>query len=156
MYKNQKRGINCNRNVLSFNAIRQNDRKLTPVCFNYVTEEMLCGVCDDIVFDNTSLDDFPNTIVFFCKHAYHERCLLEKDSSSASDTASATMGSIADTINPGSLSSKINHSALLKSTRNIGCPICREQAAGGNAFVNRMKSQRRTKPGSIRSLGVVH
>ncbi|CDS11660.1 hypothetical protein LRAMOSA03923 [Lichtheimia ramosa] len=130
MYKTQKRGINCH-------------------------QDMLCSECDEPVFDNTSLDDFPNTIIFFCRHAFHERCLLDRDTS---DNASSSTAIPTNTIHPGSLHSKVNHAALLKSTRDVGCPLCREQAAGGNAFVNRMKTQRR-KPmtaGSVRSLGVVH
>ncbi|KAI9018076.1 hypothetical protein CLU79DRAFT_761600 [Phycomyces nitens] len=131
MYKTQKRGIKCD------------------------PEEMLCNICEETVFDDGSMDDFPNTIVFFCRHAYHEKCLLDKNDPE-----------IKATIQSGSLTSKINHASLLKTTRNIGCPICREQAAGGNAFVNRMKSHRHgatqrkgstgSRPESVRSLGVVH
>ncbi|KAI9491298.1 hypothetical protein BDB00DRAFT_767376 [Zychaea mexicana] len=145
MYRTQKRGINC-------------------------TQDMLCSICDELVFDNSNLDDFPNSIVFFCRHAYHERCLLDRDEA---DNASAATATPSNAIHPGTLSTKINHAALLKSTRDIGCPLCREQAAGGNAFVNRMKSQRRggaataggnkslspgasSHTGSMRSLGVVH
>ncbi|KAI7847520.1 hypothetical protein BDC45DRAFT_525781 [Circinella umbellata] len=138
MYRTQKRGINC-------------------------SQDMLCSICDELVFDNTNLDDFPNSILFFCRHAYHERCLLDKDE--ADNASAATTTTPKNAIHPGTLSTKINHSALLKSTRDIGCPLCREHAAGGNAFVNRMKSQRRggsngktisPGTGSIRSLGVVH
>lgn len=120
-----------------------------------IIEDMLCSECDEPVFDNTSLDDFPNTIIFFCRHAFHERCLLDCDTS---DNASSATAIPTNTIHPGSLHSKVNHAALLKSTRDVGCPLCREQAAGGNAFVNRMKTQRRKPmpPGSVRSLGVVH
>lgn len=126
---------------------------------------MVCSICEEMVFDDSGMDDFPNTILFFCRHAYHEKCLLEKDTSDSASAATTTT----TTIHPGSVASKINHAALLRSTRDIGCPLCREQAAGGNAFVNRMKSQRRgpaatatsssiasPRASSIRSISVAH
>ncbi|KAG0184699.1 Vacuolar protein sorting-associated protein 41, partial [Apophysomyces sp. BC1034] len=94
MYKTQKRGINCD-------------------------QDMLCSICDEEVFDDEGGDDFPNSIIFFCRHAYHERCLLDRKAPE-----------IQDTIHPGTLTTKVNHAALLKSTQNVGCPLCREQAAG--------------------------
>ncbi|CAO3637448.1 unnamed protein product [Cunninghamella blakesleeana] len=120
MYKTQKRGIKCQRT-------------------------MLCNICENPVFENDNLDDFPNTIIFFCRHAYHEKCLQEKvdkynDRLDNDDEDHAT------TIHPDALSTKINHSALLKSTSQMVCPLCQEQVAGGNAFMNRMKSQRKIFP----------
>lgn len=112
---------------------------------------MLCGLCDEPVFDESTAEDVPHSVVFFCRHAYHEKCLATKeDHQSALDADN----------NPGTLVNKINRAAILKSTKNIGCPLCKEQAAGGNAFVNRMKSTRRViktsgKAESIRSFGTV-
>ncbi|CAO3594593.1 unnamed protein product [Absidia cylindrospora] len=127
MYKTQKRGINCR-------------------------QSMMCNICEDPVFDNDNLDVFPNTVIFFCRHAYHEHCLLEKEEgnqSAASATAStatatATENSLATSManHPGVLASKVNYATLMKSASRMGCPLCQEHAAGGNAFVNRMKSQR--------------
>ncbi|KAG1215448.1 hypothetical protein G6F35_010088 [Rhizopus arrhizus] len=126
MYKAHKRGVRC-------------------------SQEMLCGLCDEPVFDESTAEDVPHSVVFFCRHAYHEKCLATKeDHQNALDADN----------NPGSLVNKINRAAILKSTQNIGCPLCKEQAAGGNAFVNRMKSTRRViktsgKAESIRSFGTV-
>lgn len=89
-------------------------------------EEMVCSICDEAVFDQINVEDIPNSIIFFCRHAYHESCLIP-------NTHGIEMN---QDNNPGSLTSKINQSALLKSSQNMGCPLCREQAAGGNAFVN--------------------
>ncbi|CEP10790.1 hypothetical protein [Parasitella parasitica] len=130
MYKAQKRGVNCN------------------------PENMVCNICDEPVFDETNVEDIPNSIIFFCRHAYHQQCLINQSS----------IEQLQQDNNPGSLTSKVNQSALLKSTHNMACPLCREQAAGGNAFVNRMKTQRRgvkrspqsPNAGSIRSFGTVH
>ncbi|GAA5814860.1 hypothetical protein MFLAVUS_008363 [Mucor flavus] len=127
MYKAHKRGVNCN-------------------------QEMICGICDEPVFDEINVEDIPNSIIFFCRHAFHEQCLVPNTNIEANQDS------------PGSLTSKVNHSALLKSSQNMGCPLCREQAAGGNAFVNRMKSTKRgvvrgrTSPraDSIRSFGTAH
>lgn len=115
---------------------------------------MLCGLCDEPVFDESTAEDVPNSVIFFCRHAYHEKCLAAKEDLSVLDVDN----------NPDSLSNKINRAAILKSSQNIGCPLCKEQAAGGNAFVNRMKSTRRVfksphsssgKAESIRSFGTV-
>ena len=163
MYRTQKRGINCKRTCYNKSHLLHHDKTKKKTLYNL--EDMLCSICDELVFDNTNLDDFPNSIIFFCRHAYHERCLLERDEA---DNASAATAAPSNTIHSGTLTTKINHAALLKSTRDIGCILCREQAAGGNAFVNRMKTQRRGAPakpmspgasshtGSVRSLGVVH
>lgn len=113
---------------------------------------MICGICDEPVFDEINVEDIPNSIIFFCRHAFHEQCLVPNTNIEANQDS------------PGSLTSKVNHSALLKSSQNMGCPLCREQAAGGNAFVNRMKSTKRgvvrgrTSPraDSIRSFGTAH
>ncbi|ORZ22630.1 hypothetical protein BCR42DRAFT_172433 [Absidia repens] len=127
---------------------------------------MLCNICEDPVFDNDNLDVFPNTVIFFCRHAYHEHCLLEKEEgnqSAASATAStatatATENSLATSManHPGILASKVNYATLMKSAGRMGCPLCQEHVAGGNAFVNRMKSQRHQvrglpRPGSMKS-----
>lgn len=114
---------------------------------------MLCSICDEPVFDETNVEDIPNSIIFFCRHAYHEQCLIPDTNIESQQEGQ-----------PGSLASKVNQSALLKSSRNMGCPLCREQAAGGNAFVNRMKSTKRgvvrgrvsPRADSIRSFGTVH
>lgn len=117
---------------------------------------MICNICDESVFDETNVEDIPNSVIFFCRHAYHQTCLTNQPTSN-------NQLELSQDVNPGSLTSKINQSALLKSTHNMGCPLCREQAAGGNAFVNRMKTQRgiRSSPqspraDSIRSFGTVH
>jgi hypothetical protein len=115
---------------------------------------MVCSICDDPVFDEMNVEDIPNSIIFFCRHAYHQQCLLPNATTIENNLEN----------NPGSLTSKVNQSALLKNTQNMGCPLCKEQAAGGNAFVNRMKSTKRTVSGnlsspkspSIRSFGTVH
>jgi hypothetical protein len=119
----------------------------------YYYTEMVCSVCDEPVFDDINVEDMPNTVIFFCRHAYHESCLVDTRENGFAETTS----------NPGTLTSKVNHAALLKSSQNMACPLCREQAAGGNAFVNRMKSQKRGKRSpqspradSIRSFGTVH
>ncbi|KAI7904801.1 uncharacterized protein BX663DRAFT_503574 [Cokeromyces recurvatus] len=125
MYKAHKRGVNCN------------------------PEKMVCNICEEPVFDEFEIEDIPNSIIFFCRHAYHQSCLLDEN------TSNINMD------NPGSLTSKVNQSALLKSIHNMSCPLCKEQAAGGNAFVNRMKTQRKeintnmkpSRADSIRSLG---
>jgi hypothetical protein len=123
---------------------------------------MVCSICDELVFDEYNVEDVPNSIIFFCRHAYHQDCLIQQN------TNGSIMESNQDVNNPGSLTTKVNQSALLKSTQNMGCPLCREQAAGGNAFVNRMKSTKRGAMGgrvsspqspradSIRSFGTVH
>ncbi|KAF7728592.1 Vacuolar protein sorting-associated protein 41 [Apophysomyces ossiformis] len=82
MYKIQKRGINCDQN-------------------------MLCSICDEEVFEDEADEELPNSIIFFCRHAYHERCLLDRKAPE-----------ITDTIHPGTLTTKVNHAALLKSTQN--------------------------------------
>ncbi|KAI9281912.1 hypothetical protein BY458DRAFT_468772 [Sporodiniella umbellata] len=129
MYKAHKRGIQCN-------------------------QEMLCSLCDEPVFDESTAEDVPNSVIFFCRHAYHEKCLASKEDLTVLDEDN----------NPGSLSNKVSRAAVLKSSQNIGCPLCKEQAAGGNAFVNRMKSTRKAlrspgsstgKTDSIRSFGTV-
>jgi hypothetical protein len=117
---------------------------------------MICNICDESVFDETNVEDIPNSIIFFCRHAYHQTCLTNQSTNSQIE--------LQQDANPGSLTSKVNESALLKSTYNMGCPLCREQAAGGNAFVNRMKTTRRgarsspqsPRADSIRSFGTVH
>ncbi|CEG73009.1 hypothetical protein RMATCC62417_08475 [Rhizopus microsporus] len=135
MYKAHKRGIRCN-------------------------QDMLCGLCDGPVFDENTAEDVPSSVIFFCRHAYHEKCLLAAKDMTAFDMDNSN--------HPGTLTSKINRAAFLKSTQNLGCPLCKEQTAGGNAFVNRMKSQRKaivrsnnspqmspTRADSIRSFGTV-
>lgn len=116
---------------------------------------MVCNICEEPVFDESNVEDIPNSILFFCRHAYHQSCLLNQTTGSNIELPQDN--------NPGSLTSKVNQSALLKSTHNMGCPLCKEQQAGGNAFVNRMKTQRRVKSSpqspraeSIRSFGTVH
>lgn len=123
-----------------------------------ILEEMLCSICDEAVFDEVNVEDIPNSIIFFCRHAYHESCLIPNTRNIETNGDN----------NPGSLTSKVNQSALLKSSQNMGCPLCREQAAGGNAFVNRMKSTKHgvnrgrvsspqsPRADSIRSFGTVH
>jgi hypothetical protein len=120
---------------------------------------MLCNICEDTVFDNDNLDVFPNTVIFFCRHAYHEHCLLEKEEgnqSAASATASATTtaeNNLATSManHPGILASKVNYATLMKSASRMACPLCQEHVAGGNAFVNRMKSQRNQTRGLPRT-----
>lgn len=132
-----------------------------PLSLYKYIEEMICSICEEPVFDEINVEDVPNSIIFFCRHAYHQNCLVSSSPNTTVTSATTTEN------NPGSLTSKVNQSAILKSTQNMGCPICKEQAAGGNAFVNRMKSTKRagakilsspTSPsnGSIRSFGVVH
>ncbi|OBZ81420.1 Vacuolar protein sorting-associated protein 41 [Choanephora cucurbitarum] len=129
MYKAQKRAVHC-------------------------TQEMICNLCEEPVFDEHNVEDMPNSVIFFCRHAYHETCLTNQKTTSYNE--------LQQDFNPGQLSSKINQSTLLKSTHNIGCPLCREQQAGGNAFVNRMKTQKIPKKtlasprDSVRSFGTVH
>ncbi|RCH84632.1 Vacuolar protein sorting-associated protein 41, partial [Rhizopus stolonifer] len=130
MYKAQKRGVHC-------------------------TQEMVCNICEEPVFDEYNVEDIPNSIIFFCRHAYHETCLTNQ-------IKTVSYNELQQDHNPGTLTSKINQSALLKSTQNMGCPLCREQAAGGNAFVNRMKTHKRggktpqSPRDSVRSFGTVH
>lgn len=126
---------------------------------------MVCSICDDPVFDNDNLDLFPNTVIFFCRHTYHEHCLIEKDENNpmspgaaASTTASTTTASenslaTAMANHPGVLTNKVNYATLMKSARRMGCPLCQEHMAGGNAFVNRMKSQRHHIGGMSRASG---
>jgi hypothetical protein len=127
---------------------------------------MICSICEESVFDEINVEDVPNSIIFFCRHAYHQTCLIPSTTATTTTTTTNSTTTTAEN-NPGSLTSKVNQSALLKSTQNMGCPVCREQTAGGNAFVNRMKSTKRgangggkisspTRPDSIRSFGTVH
>lgn len=163
MYKAHKRGVKCNRKFTWGSPfLHYASLFIKPILFLKKIEDMICSICDEPVFDEINVEDIPNSIIFFCRHAYHQQCLVPT-------TTSNTANSIADN-NPGSLTSKVNQSALLKSTQqSMGCPLCREQMAGGNAFVNRMKSTKRGGGGggrisspqspradSIRSFGTVH
>ncbi|ORX62542.1 vacuolar protein sorting-associated protein 41 [Hesseltinella vesiculosa] len=112
MYKTQKRGVHCQ-------------------------DSMQCAICEEPVFSHDDMDSYLNAMIFFCRHAFHEQCLLEK-----TDVHVQDLPSIQSTQN--SLSSKVNHAAILKSSGHLVCPLCLEQQAGGNAFVNRMKSQRKS------------
>ncbi|KAI8073983.1 hypothetical protein BC940DRAFT_363920 [Gongronella butleri] len=110
MYKTQKRGIQCQ-------------------------DAMLCGLCEEPVFDRDDPDSYLNAVIFFCRHAYHEQCLLDRTTTTAADLPPIQATT--------SLATKVNHAAILKSSTRVVCPLCQEQQAGGNAFVNRMKSHRK-------------
>jgi hypothetical protein len=89
--------------------------------------DLVCSICDEPAFD----DELTGvaTIVFFCKHAYHQRCLMDDETE---DTSEAT-----DHV-ASSLASKVNYATLLMSSRTMACPICQEQMAKGNGVVHRI------------------
>jgi len=60
------------------------------------------------------------SIVFWCRHTFHEDCIFNHDVPDLSDKYAS-----------GSLASKIDYIALLRSTRDVKCPICEEQRVVG-------------------------
>ncbi|KAM3580631.1 Vacuolar protein sorting-associated protein 41 [Umbelopsis sp. WA50703] len=98
MHRTQKRGIQCQ-------------------------VDLTCSICNEPAFE----DEDTATIVFFCKHAFHQRCLIEDEG------MEANVGQVGD-----SLASKVNYAALLMSSRTMACPICQEQVAKGNGVVHRI------------------
>lgn len=89
--------------------------------------DLVCSICDEPAFDDDETGTA--TIVFFCRHAFHHRCLIE-DEEVAPDLA---LYQVAD-----SLGSKVNYAALLTSSRSMVCPICQEQMVKGNGVVHRI------------------
>lgn len=83
----------------------------------------MCSICDEPAFDEDETGSA--TIVFFCKHAFHQPCLIDDDEAGP-DLAL------------DHVASKVNYAALLMSSRSMACPICQEQMAKGNGVVHRI------------------
>lgn len=90
--------------------------------------DLVCSICDEPAFDEDETGSI--TIVFFCKHAFHQHCLIDEEGETGPDLS---LDHVA-----GGLTSKVNFAALLMSSRTMACPICQEQMAKGNGVVHRI------------------
>ncbi|CAG8500991.1 4625_t:CDS:10 [Ambispora gerdemannii] len=84
-------------------------------------DELVCSVCQDpIIIDDIATSNI-TTIIFFCRHAYHEKCLLEDESPPFSETVARIKGK------QYSVGAKVVHSTLLRSLGSPPqCPICND------------------------------
>ncbi|CAG8508593.1 12818_t:CDS:10 [Ambispora leptoticha] len=84
-------------------------------------DDLVCSVCQElIIIDDIATKNF-TAIIFFCRHAYHESCLLEDESPSFSETAARIKGK------QYSVGAKVVHSTLLRSLGSPPqCPICND------------------------------
>ncbi|KAG9300436.1 hypothetical protein G9A89_010061 [Geosiphon pyriformis] len=106
-------------------------------------DDLSCSICQEIFISDETAATNLTTIIFFCRHAYHEKCLLEDNVPPTSENA-IKLTSAGYTIGP-----KIRHSTLLRSLGNPPtCPICHDaqQHNGGKEKQGRAIG----KPGLMR------
>ncbi|RUP49413.1 hypothetical protein BC936DRAFT_142590 [Jimgerdemannia flammicorona] len=120
MHRNQKRGISC-------------------------SDDMTCAKCQNPVFDE---ENAKTTILFFCRHIFHEDCFFDNN-----------VPLIPEQLTAATMSAKVNHATFLRSARVMKCPICQEHDEKGSGLIGR-KMERRLpariaspRSPSIRSFG---
>ncbi|CAG8470961.1 7415_t:CDS:10 [Dentiscutata heterogama] len=94
LHRAQKRGISCR-------------------------DDMTCSVCSTPIIKDANLPDAATThLIFFCGHAFHEKCLFESDA----------IPKLPENFNkPHSVGTKVRHVSLLQSMiPRPRCPICNE------------------------------
>ncbi|CAG8459764.1 7650_t:CDS:10 [Paraglomus occultum] len=86
--------------------------------------ELNCSICQETIIRddlNSTPDPKATTIIFFCKHAYHQQCLLDSESFELSNQPLKPAGG------RFGIAPKIRHTTLLRSLgRPPQCPICHE------------------------------
>ncbi|CAG8681179.1 15096_t:CDS:10 [Gigaspora margarita] len=94
LHRAQKRGISCR-------------------------DDMVCNKCSAHIIKDVNVSDAPTThLIFFCGHAFHEKCLFESDA----------IPKLPENFNkPHSVGTKVRHATLLQSMiPRPRCPICNE------------------------------
>ena len=90
-----------------------------------VTEDTTCSHCQEPIF-NPNESRVPGAaistfVMFFCRHAYHDRCLFVEEEE--------TMPRMKSSLARITLRAKANHAELIRAKRGrLPCPLCQDQA----------------------------
>ncbi|CAG8570731.1 10525_t:CDS:10, partial [Cetraspora pellucida] len=82
-------------------------------------DDMTCNICSAPLLKDAIASDTASThLIFFCGHAFHEKCLLESDA----------IPKLPENLNkPHSVGTKVRHATVLQSMApKPRCPICNE------------------------------
>jgi len=103
-----------------------------------IEENLPCSICSaPIISDSLPIDSNTATIIFFCRHAYHEECLFDNE----------TLTTLQDSINKLTLNnkgvgSKVRHSTIIRDRSNRPqCPICNNDAHHNDNHNDKSKNQ---------------
>ncbi|RUS21513.1 vacuolar protein sorting-associated protein 41 [Endogone sp. FLAS-F59071] len=91
-------------------------------------DDMRCPICQNPVFGE---ENPRTTILFFCRHIFHEDCFFE-----------GNMPDIPKQFTAATLHAKVNHASFLRSTRTMKCPICQERDEEKNGLIGRKGEKR--------------
>ncbi|CAG8551259.1 4952_t:CDS:10 [Acaulospora morrowiae] len=82
-------------------------------------DDMVCSSCSSsLINDGNSIETSETYVIFFCRHAFHEGCLLDAD----------TVASLSKPFSTRGVGPKVRHTAVLRELEpRPQCPICNEQ-----------------------------
>ncbi|CAB4404043.1 unnamed protein product [Rhizophagus irregularis] len=80
-------------------------------------DDLTCSICSNLITKDVAADSVSSIIIFFCRHAFHETCLLTGDGLPNPPESSGRM----------LVGSKVRHTVLLTSlSKPPKCPICHD------------------------------